>query len=102
MTWQIVVALGIGSYLLRLVGLGRSGGGHRPAWADTIFSLVPAAMLAALITVQTISGDGGYTIDARLPGVAAASVTAGLGGSFVLVVIVGVLVTTALRALGMA
>lgn len=101
MTWQLVAALGLGSYLLRLGGLGRSGGGGRPPWADTIFSLVPAAMLGALITVQTISGDGGYSIDARLPGVAAASATAGLGGSFTLVVIAGVLVTAVLRALGM-
>ncbi|MBK8756275.1 MAG: AzlD domain-containing protein [Actinomycetales bacterium] len=64
-------------------------------------SLLPVALLAALVVVQTLAGPAGtLVVDARLVAVAVAVVALVLRAPFILVVVLGALVAAGLRALG--
>ena len=64
-------------------------------------SLVTVALLASLVAVQTVAGDGGaVVVDARLPALAVAAVALALRAPFVVVVVLGAATAAALRALG--
>lgn len=66
-----------------------------------VTTLLPVALLAALLVVQTASGpDGSLVADARVAALAAAIVLLLLRVNFVLVVIAAALVAAGLRALG--
>jgi hypothetical protein len=56
-------------------------------------------MLAALVTTQTFGGDGEVTIDARVPGVAAAAVAIWRGAPVVAAMAIAAVVTGAVRLL---
>lgn len=100
MTWTLILILGAGSYLLRVLGLALVESRHLPSWAQVPLEYLPAALLAALVIAQTVGGDSGITIDARLPGVAAAGLAAWRQAPMVVVVLVGVATTALLRAAG--
>ena len=100
MTWALIVVLGIGSYAVRYSGLAVAGRGNQRPIVHALLALIPPAILAGLITIQTFSGDGSYAFDARVPGVAAAVVAAGFRRPFLVVVLIAVGVTVALRAVG--
>ncbi len=65
-----------------------------------VVGLLPVALLAGLLVTQTVGGDDGLTLDARLAGVAAAVVLLLLRANFVVVVFGAAAVAAALRALG--
>lgn len=60
--------------------------------------LVTAGCLAALVVVQTVGGDGGPVLDARLGAVAVAAVALLLRAPFVVVVLLGAATAAGLRA----
>ena len=99
MTWTVVLVLGGGSYLLRLVGLSlpshRSGG----KMAE-VLDLLPGPLLAALIVVHTVGPDDHIVIDARLAALCVAIVAILLRAPFFVVLIAGVGTAAGLRALG--
>jgi branched-subunit amino acid transport protein len=99
MTWEVVLVLGAGSYLLRFLGLAvptRSSGRK----LGEILDLLPAPLLAALIVVHTVGTDDRIVIDARLPALAVAIVVIALRAPFFVVLVAGVGTAAALRALG--
>jgi branched-subunit amino acid transport protein len=98
-TWPLVLALGAVSYLLRLGGLLAGGRSGMPPLAARIVALLPVALLAGLIAVQTAGGDGRLVLDARAPGVLAALVAVLLRAPFIVVMVAGVGVTALVRAL---
>jgi branched-subunit amino acid transport protein len=63
-------------------------------------ALVTAALLAALVVVQTLGDGRALAVDARLPAVAVAAVALALRAPFVLVVVLAALTAAGLRALG--
>lgn len=65
-----------------------------------VTTLLPVALLAALLVVQTVAGGDALTIDARLAALAVAIVLLLLRVNFVLVVLAAALVAAGLRALG--
>lgn len=65
-----------------------------------IAALVTAALLAALVAVQTFTDGARLAVDARLAAVAAAAVALALQAPFVVVVVLAALVAAGLRALG--
>ncbi|WP_370894179.1 AzlD domain-containing protein [Janibacter sp. GXQ6167] len=68
---------------------------------SSIISLLPVALLTALVVVQTFGGSGGVlVVDARVAGVAMALVLLALGRGFITVVVAAAVVTAGLRALG--
>jgi len=66
-----------------------------------VTTLLPVALLAALVVVQTVTGDAGsLVVDARLVAVAAAVVLLLLRANFLVVVLAAGALAAILRALG--
>lgn len=76
------------------------------SWVDgprrsRVLTLLPVALLAGLIAIQTFGGDGGSLhIDARLAAVVAAVALLLLRANFLVVVVGAAAVAAGLRALG--
>jgi len=62
-------------------------------------ALLPAALLPALIAVQTLSTDDRWVVDARAAGVGAAVLAAWRKAPFPVVIALGAVVTALVRAL---
>ncbi len=100
--WPAVIAAGAAAYLLKLGGYlvpGRWLDGARMRQATT---LIPVALLTALLAVQTFVDDHRQlTVDARAVGLAAAVLVLIRRGNFLVVLVVAAAVTAAGRQLGM-
>lgn len=71
--WSVVAVVGIATVLLKSAGpvfLGRTA---LPPRIQPVVELLAPVMLAALVTTQTLGSGEEISIDARLPGVAAAA-----------------------------
>ena len=99
MTWAAILGLAGGAYLFKVLGLVVLGGRKLPIPVARCVALLPAALLPALVAVQTLSTGHHLVVDARLAGVAAAIVAAWRKAPFPVVIILGAAVTAALRAL---
>ncbi len=67
-----------------------------------VTTLLPVALLAALVAVQSVTTGGRIVVDARLAGVAVAVVLLWRRANFVVVVLAAAAVAALLRALGWA
>ena len=99
--WIAVVVACIASFLIKLAGYlvpDRLMTGERTSRVTT---LLPVALLAALVVVQTVVGPGGsLVIDARLVAVGVAVVLLLLRANFLVVVLAAAAVAAGLRAAG--
>lgn len=100
MSWTAILVLAAGSYGLKVLGLVVLGGRELPAPIARCVALLPAALLPALIAVQTLTTDDRWVLDARAAGVGAAIVAAWYRAHFAVVIAVGAVVTALVRALG--
>ena len=98
MTWPLILVLGAGAYGFKALGLVVLGGRTLPDRLSRCVALLPAALLAALIVVQTFSDGQQLVLDARAAGVAAAAVAVWRRAPFPLVIVIGAAVTALLRA----
>ena len=64
----------------------------------TITNLLPPALLAGLVVVQTFASDGHLVLDARAAGVAAGCVAVWRKAPFIVVVVVAAATAAAIRA----
>ena len=100
-TWVTVLLACALAYALKLAGYlvpERWVEGER---RSRVMTLLPVALLAALVAVQTVVGDGGAVVlDARAAALAAAVVLLALRANFLVVVVGAAVVAAALRALG--
>ncbi|GAA1874908.1 AzlD domain-containing protein [Lapillicoccus jejuensis] len=101
-TWVPVLAACVAAYLLKLAG-------HLvPArWLEgprvrRVTGLLPVALLAALVVVQTVVADQRLVLDARAAGLAVAAVALLLRAPFVVVVVLAALTAALLRHAGWA
>lgn len=99
MSWPAILALAVGSYALKAMGLLGLGGRDVPERARSAFTLIPAALFAALIAVQTFADGRHLTIDARAAGLGAAAVAVLARRGFLTVTVVGAAATAIVRAL---
>ncbi|MEM7142185.1 MAG: AzlD domain-containing protein [Actinomycetota bacterium] len=105
MSWSAIVVLVAGSYGVKLVGhvvLARFAAADDARtgalrWVPDLAALIPAALFAAIIAVQTLEADTALQIDARLAGVAAAVVAVWRKAPFVVVVAAAMTVTALIR-----
>lgn len=67
-----------------------------------VVGLLPVALLAGLVVTQTVGGDDGIVLDARLAAVALGVVLLWLRANFVVVVFAAAALAAVLRALGWA
>ena len=102
-TWIAVLVTAVCCYLLKLAGLTVP-----PRWlahprAQRFATLVPVALLAALIAVQSVGRGQSLAIDpARLAGLGAAAVALLLRAPFLVVIVAAAGTAAGLRALGLA
>lgn len=95
-----VVLLGLGTFALKATGPVLTGGRTLPRAVERMASLLPAALLAALLVTQTVGGPGSLVLDARVVGLAAAALTLRLRAPFVVVVLTATVVTALVRVVG--
>lgn len=103
MSWPAILVLALGSYGCKLFGvavlgrLARPDDSAEPGWPTAMANLIPAALFAALVAVQTFDVDGSIRIDARAVGVAVAAVAVWRRLPFVLVVVLAMATTALIR-----
>lgn len=102
MIWAAVLAGSLGCYLLKLSGYVVPASVLDRPLVRRISGLLPVAMLAALVVVQTFATGTALAIDARLAGLAVAVVALLLRAPFLVVVLAAAATAAILRALGWA
>jgi branched-subunit amino acid transport protein len=95
--WLTVALCAVTTFAIRAFGPFAVGTRALHPRATRVLSLLPAALLAALVVTETVIVDGELDIDARLVGVATAGLLLWRGASVIWVVIGAAAVTAALR-----
>ncbi len=98
--WVPVLVACAGSYLIKLAGLSLPSSVLANPRVQRVTTLLPVAMLSALVVVQLVDGGGRYALDWRvLAGVSAGAVALLLRRGFLVVFVVAIAVTALLRLL---
>ncbi len=97
--WTVILGLFVGVYALKAAGPLLLGRRRLPLWVLRSTTLLPAALLAALVATATFADGASLEVDARVVGVVAAAVALWRRASFVVVVLVAAAATAAARAL---
>jgi uncharacterized membrane protein len=100
MIWVAVVASSLGCYLEKLVGYVLPASVFERESVRRVSGLLPVAVLAALVAVQTFADGQDLVIDARVAGLAAAIVALVLRAPFLVVILVAAVTAAVLRAAG--
>ncbi|WP_329440591.1 AzlD domain-containing protein [Streptomyces canus] len=98
--WIAIGVTALGCYAVKLLGLLVPAGVLDRPLVKRLAALLPVALLAALTAQQTFADGRVPVLDARAAGLAAAAVALLLRAPFLLVVAVAVVVTAAVRAVG--
>ncbi len=98
MSWTVVLALSAGAYLLKVLGLVVLPRVPAVQRLTPVVSLLPPALLMALVTVQTFEAAGGLTLDTRAAGLVVAGLLVWRRAPFLVVVVVSAAATALLRA----
>jgi hypothetical protein len=99
MTWLVVLATAIGCYALKLAGWSLPARWLEADRLRRASALLPLALLAALVVVQTFSDGRSLQLDARAAGLASGGVAALLRAPFIVIVGVAALTAALLRLL---
>ena len=95
--WITVGLLAVTTFAIRAFGPFAVGNAALSPRITRVLSLLPPALLAALVMTETVIEDGSLDVDARLAGVAAAGLLLWRGASVIWVVIGAAAFTAALR-----
>lgn len=71
--WIVIAVVGIATVLFKAAGPVFLGRRALPRQIQSVVELLAPVMLTALVVTQTVGGDGELSLDARIPGVAAAA-----------------------------
>jgi branched-subunit amino acid transport protein len=99
MSWTFVFALAATAYGFKVLGLVLVGDRTLPPLLDRCLALIPAALIAAIVVKDTFSIGQHLQLDARAVGVGAAAIAAWRKAPLILVIVIGAVVTAAVRAL---
>jgi branched-subunit amino acid transport protein len=99
-SWTAVLALGAGTYLLRLAGIVLRDRLAVPERVERYLDLAATALLVALVATATLTEGGGFAGWARPAGVLVGAVAAWRRVPFVLVVVLAAGTAAGLRWLG--
>ena len=100
-TWTTVLLASGLAYLLKLIGFLVPQHLLDGPVVSRMVRLLPVALLAALVAVQTFAGEGGaLVVDARTAALAVAIVAIALRAPFIVVVVLAAATAAALRAFG--
>jgi branched-subunit amino acid transport protein len=95
--WLTVALCALTTFAIRAFGPFAVGARELHPRTTRVLSLLPAALLAALVVTETVIADGELDIDARLVGVGFAGLLLWRGASVIWVVIGAAAVTAGLR-----
>ena len=98
--WIAVGVLTVVCFAIKAVGPVALGGRDLPYWAERLIVLMPAALLSALVVVQTFADGKALALDARAAGLAAAMVALAFRASVLVVLLAAAGTAAALRAVG--
>jgi branched-subunit amino acid transport protein len=96
--WIAIAALTVISFAIKATGPVALGGRELPRALERLIVLLPAALLSALVVVQTFASGRELVLDARAAGLAAAAVAVALRASVLVVLLTAALTTAGLRA----
>ena len=96
--WIVVVVVGLATVLFKAAGPVLLGQRVLPPRVQSVVELLAPVMLTALVVTQTFGGDGQLSVDARVPGVAAAAVAVWQRVPLVGAMAIAAAVTTLVRA----
>jgi branched chain amino acid efflux pump len=99
MSWIAILGLGLAAYALKALGLVVLGPRAVEGTLLRLAALLPAALLPALVMVNTFAGDRRLVLDARAVGLAVAALAVWRKAPFVVVVGGAVAATALTRAL---
>jgi len=102
MIWFAVIAGSLGCYAEKLVGYFLPRSVLENTSVRRIAGLLPVALLAALVAVQTFADGQTLVIDARLAGVTVAVIALLLRAPFLVVVLLAAITAAVLRATGVS
>ncbi len=97
-TWAVVILVGAATITIKALGPVLLGGRPLPERLDRVVALLPPALLAALVAINTFGTGSRLAVDARLLGVGAAAVAIKLRAPVLIVVLVAAVVTGVARA----
>ena len=97
--WMVVAVVGVVTVLFKAAGPVFLGRRALPPRIKSVVELLAPVMLTALVVTQTVGGDGELSLDARIPGVAAAAVAVWRRVPLVGAMAVAAVVTALVRAL---
>jgi len=97
-TWATVLLASAGSYLLKALGWSVPSRVLEREQVRRTVLLIPVALLAALVVVQTFAVGRHLELDARAAGLAVAAVAIALRAPFLLVVVLAALTAALIRA----
>jgi len=95
--WIVVVVVGAVTIVFKAAGPVFLGGRKLPERVQSVATLLAPVMLTALIVTQTFGSDSEVTLDARLPGVAAAAVAIWRRAHIVVAMVIAAAVTALFR-----
>lgn len=98
-SWLPIAAVVVGCYALKLAGTLLPERLVRDQRVALMATLIPVALIASLIALQTITVGHGFRIDARLAGVGVAAVAVICRAPFIVVVLGAALTAAVIRAL---
>jgi len=97
--WFVVAFVGLATVSIKALGPVLLGGRALPGRVAGVVALLAPALLAALVAINTFGSGQRLTVDARLPGVAAAALALWLRAPVLIVVVLAAVVTGVARAL---
>lgn len=100
MSWWLVLALAVTAYGFKAVGVLVIGQRTMPPVVQRCLLLIPAAVLAGLITKDTFTTAQSIVVDARAAGLGVAVLVTWRRAPFIVVIVAGVATTALLRAIG--
>jgi branched-subunit amino acid transport protein len=96
-TWIVVAAVGATTILFKAAGPVFIGRRALPRRVQAMIGLLAPVMLIALVMTQTFGGDREVTVDARVPGVAAALIALWFRAPIIVTVVTAAAVTALAR-----
>jgi branched chain amino acid efflux pump len=96
-SWSLVLVLAAGAYAFKVAGLVIVGSRRLPPTLERCLALVPAALISALVVMNTFSTGNELVLDARAAGVTAAAIAAWRRAPLIVVIVLGAGVTALVR-----
>lgn len=98
--WIVVAVVGVVTVVFKAAGPLFLGDRPLPARVQSVVSLLAPVVLTALVVTQTVGSGGELSVDARVPGVAAAGIAIWRGVPLVGAMVVAAGVTALVRLAG--